>query len=134
MESGYERHGDFKIKIDKNVILIDAWGPWNQEFFTQFHRQLYLAVHQLTVDIYGALVVIHGQGLPVNDAIDDHIAFLRQGNVRALAVDLSCCSTAGLSKDVFSKIYTQSELNFEFFDDNQAAKKWLTQQLTSADN
>ena len=132
MHNRYNSHGDFKIEIDKDVIVIDAWGPWNQEFFTQFHQQLYTVVHQLTVDIYGALVVIHGQGLPVNDAIDEHIAFLSQGNVTALAVDLSCCSTAGLSQDVFSKIYTQSKLNFKFFDDNQAAKAWLAQQLSAA--
>ncbi len=132
MQSAYECHGDFKITTEHNILMIDVWGPWNQEFFTQFHQQLYIAVHQLPMDIYAVLVSMHGQALPVRDAIDNHIEFISQGNALATAIDLSGCTTAGLSKDLFGKIYTQSNLNHAFFDDKESARTWLFEQLESA--
>lgn len=124
MDENFASHGYFSMKSEHNLLIIDAYGPWNKELFTELHQQLYVAVHKLQVNNYGLLVVLHGQALPVKEAIDYHIEFIKQGNPVAIAIDLSKCSSAGLSEDVFSYIYKESDLPHSFFNGYDIARHW----------
>ncbi|MFD2167864.1 hypothetical protein ACFSJY_16545 [Thalassotalea euphylliae] len=126
----YEAHGNVDIIVDDNVIMIDAAGPWNDEFFPELHQQLALAVQHVDVNNYGVVLNVSGSAIASPASIEAHAKFVEQGRAKAVAVNMSECTSASISETLFAKVYRGAGLKYEFFLDSASAIAWINEQLS----
>ena len=123
-------HGKTKISIEENIIVIQSEGPWNNEYFKTLHQEILLAVSRLNTDHYGVLLLPIGETISVAEALDYHMDFLKQGNVKAIAINLENSHIPNTTERLCRKVYEQIGINFQFFSSNDSAKEWLKTTLS----
>lgn len=111
------------------MLHLVAEGPWNKEIFQSLHVDFQQAFRQIDINNYVVLVEFLGEAIMVGEVYQEHVEFIKKGNAKAIAVDLSKCTTASLSKQIFTNLYRDGGLKAGFFDNNQAARAWLSEQL-----
>ncbi len=111
-------------------MIIDASGPWNMEYFTQLHLSLNEAAKNINIKHYGVLLRLSGQAIAVEGGLEIHSKFVSKSNVKAMALDFSCCESSPISKKLFTKAYNLANIHFEIFDNGDDAKEWLVDALS----
>lgn len=129
MSNSFKAHGKFTIEASKHILLVDVEGPWNVEFVTQLHLEVIEKIKKVDVNNFAVLLLPRGDALSVNDAINYHTAFIKQAKNKVIAVNLSASSMPLLTKELLEKVYKTAEMKHAFFNDTDAAKSWIFQQL-----
>jgi hypothetical protein len=129
MFSAFVAHGKTEIKIKDNIIIIRSIGPWNVEYFRDLHQEVIAATSQVNINNYAILLVPIGEALGVAEAIDYHVDFIKQGNAKAVAINLANSDIPNTTKNLCSKAYELSGLNYQFFSSDESATEWLQQLL-----
>jgi hypothetical protein len=132
MAINYSVHGSSFVDVEQAILIIEAIGPWNNEFFDSFHQQLGEAIKELKVDTYGALVKPKGEAVIGQDAFEKHLAFLSQAKTSCIAVNLALCDTHQITKSILGKLYTRAGIVHKFFNNDQDAKAWLNSKLDNS--
>jgi hypothetical protein len=129
MVAKFIAHGNTEIIMEGNIIVIRCVGPWNIEYFHRLHQDILTAVSQVDINNYGVLFLPISEAICVAEAIDYHVDFLKQGNAKAIAVNLTGSEVPNITKDLCQKAYEQAGLNFQFFYSDESAKAWLQHHL-----
>ena len=124
-------HGKLDIKIENNLIIIEAQGPWNIEYLQYLHQQLLSSVAKVDVDNYGILISPIDDAISVKEGFEYHLNFIRHATVKAVAVNLARCTSPLMTENICRKLYGEAEINHSFFTDETAARTWLNSQLQS---
>jgi len=125
MQVDFEPHGECHINIVDDIIVIEAKGPWNIEFIRELHRRLANVASQFEENNTYLLIRLIGQALAGEKEIDEHIKFIGRRRATAVALDLSECQTAQISKEIFTRIYMVTEQKHQCFTDKSDAIAWL---------
>jgi len=125
-------HGTLELTIEDNMILIEAVGPWNIEYIDYLHQQLLWAVTQVDYNNYGVLFSPKGEAISVEAGLEYHADFIRQGNTKAIALNLAHCTTSLLTENLFNKLYRSANIKHAFFDNAFDARLWLEKELKTA--
>ena len=131
MSSQFSSHGICDFSVSKNIITIDAKGPWNLEFFHQMHQDLWhIICNQVNRECYSIFLILRGDALATSDGLDFHLAQVSRGSAKAIAIDLTYCASPTMTKETFSKLYTAAKLKNKAFNNNEEeAYLWLKQQM-----
>ena len=123
-------HGSCSFLVEGNIIIIDATGPWNLEFFKQMHRELVaIILNQVDRHNFAILLVLKGDSLAVKDGLDYHLNAVKTGATKALALNTSLSNAPQTTENIFKAVYDQAGLINKSFDTIDAAKAWLKTQL-----
>lgn len=125
MEELFKPHGSSVIYTEGNILVIDAEGPWNDEFFLKFHAELIEIAKELDINNYATLIMPRGEALGVQDGLERHVAFVRKSGSKALAICLKHSSIPDISRFMCTKMYDQVGIEYQFFDEEDDAKVWL---------
>lgn len=125
MNKKFATHGQYKILLEGNIVIIEAEGPWNGEFFVNMHRSLAEQVSKLNTDNYALLVVLKGEAVATYDSIQVHNKYVRAGNTKAIAISLEYCETPSIAQTLFQRVYEENNLPHQFFSESASAKEWL---------
>jgi len=125
----FSAHGKTHICIEGNIIIIECVGPWNIEYFKELHSEIIEAVQKVDRDNYAFLLIPRGEAICTHETIDFHIDFIRQGNNKAVAVNLSQSEVPNTTESICRTAYQGAGLTFKFFDCNEQAKTWLMTKL-----
>lgn len=125
-------HGTLALAIEDSIILIEAVGPWNIEYIDYLHEKLRWAVTQVDFNNYGVLVTPKGEAISVEAGLEYHAEFIRQGNTKAIALNLGYCTTPLLTENLFTKIYQSAGIKYAFFDNAFDARLWLEKELNDS--
>jgi hypothetical protein len=129
MVATFIAHGKTEIIIEGNIIVIRCIGPWNIEYFHRLHQDIINAVSQVDIHNYAVLLIPLNEAICVAEAIDYHVDFLKQGNAKAIAVNLIGSDVPNITKELCQKAYEQAGLNYQFFYSDESAKAWLEHHL-----
>lgn len=131
MKAEFIAHGKCDFTVEDNIIIIDATGPWNLEFFQQMHRDLSEIILR-DVDFYNfaILLVLKGDSFATQEGLDYHLNLVRKGPTKALALNSALSNAAPITQSVFKKIYDQANLANQNFESTESAKAWLRTKLT----
>ncbi|MDP7593260.1 MAG: hypothetical protein QF552_11335 [Litorilituus sp.] len=121
----FSTHGKFTISIDGNIVIIEAEGPWNNEFFINMHRSLATQVSKIDASNFALLVILTGEGVATFDSLKIHSKYVKAGSAKAIAINVGRCDTPFITKVIFEKVYKKNNLPHQFFNDNADAKEWL---------
>jgi hypothetical protein len=125
-------HGRCKITVDNNIIIIDALGPWNLEFFEILHTNLHQTVQDnFKNKNYGIVVLLRGETLTTHEGLKYHLYKVRQGNAKAIAINMIHSAYALTTQMQFEAVYNKAGLKNKFFSDTSSAKRWINNVLLS---
>lgn len=127
--STFLAHGNYQLSVEKNMVIVEAEGPWNNEFLTDLHNEFRKKIEQVDINNYAVLVIPIGEALAIGQAIYQHAEFVKQGNAKAIAIDLSNSTTPLSTETMFTKVYNEEEINHAFFTDRDTAIAWLAKQI-----
>lgn len=129
MKPSFNAHGKFNIQASEHILLVDLVGPWNIEFVEQLHLEVMEKIKGVNIDNFGVLLIPRGEALSVKEAINFHIAFIKQAKNKAIAVNLEFSTIPYLTQELLENIYSAAGMTYAFFSDNESAKAWLAEQL-----
>ncbi len=118
-------HGMLQVSVDNNLVSIEIEGPCNTEFFHEMAEKLSAVRQQVDINNYTALIILHGEALATQDAMQYFTQYLKTISARAVAVNLQHVSTPILTEQICYQAYQEAGINHQFFDDNASAIKWL---------
>jgi len=130
MSSQFIPHGKCNIAVEDNLLIVEIEGPWNIEFIQNMHASLLKASQHVDINNYGILLILHGETLAVQEAIDYHVEFIQQVNTKALAINLAHSNIPSMTKQMCEKIYRTVNFPSQYFTDTPSAKEWLQSQLS----
>ena len=122
-------HGEHSIQLDNNIVYVESTGPWNIEYFQQLHVELPNLIAQIPSQRYVVCLTLIGDAIPVKEAIAFHIEYLKTRPVLAVALDMSKCTSKVITQKILSDIYRCANIQHQFFENGEAAKKWLIEVL-----
>ena len=131
MKAEFIPHGKCSYTVENNIVIIDATGPWNLEFFKQMHRELSdIILHDVDYHNFAILLELKGDSFAAQDGLDYHLHLVKQGPTKALALNSALSNASCITQSVFKKVYDQAGLANQSFNSTEAAKAWLRTQLS----
>jgi hypothetical protein len=128
----FASHGQCQFTLDNNIIIIDAEGPWNVEFFKQMHANLQQVVLENFINInYGIIVILKGETLATQEGLDYHLYKVKHGTAKAIAINMIHSSFALTTQLEFEAVYNKAGIKNKFFNNTSTAKHWLESELVS---
>jgi hypothetical protein len=122
-------HGSFIVTRCGNVMLTQAYGPWNRECVDG----LVLDYRDKSIDMHGSnwgdIVVLEGESLLTPDAeslLAERISAVRHLGLTHLALVLESSLVKSTTRNQLDVVYRQTGVDFSFFDTYEEAKVWLT--------
>lgn len=129
MASPFLAHGKTAISVNDNIITIKTTGPWNVEYFTSLHFDIVASIQKYTLTDYSVLLVPYGEAIGVSEIMDYHVNFLKQGNTKVIAIDLSSCETPNSTESLCRMAYEAANIEHEFFNNNTEALAWIKKKM-----
>lgn len=130
MKAEFIAHGKCHYTVDDNIIVVDAVGPWNLEFFQQMHRELSeIILRDVDFNNFAMLLILRGDSFATQDGLEYHLKLVKHGPTKALAINSAPSNAASITQSIFKKIYDKANLENEQFDSTEAAKAWLRTKL-----
>lgn len=118
-------HGSINITLDNDLLTIDIGGPCNIEFFESMTVELALFRPQLNMNNFTSLVILRDEALATPEAMKYFTNYLKNVQVRAVAINLEYADTPSMTQAICKKAYTDSGVKHRFFFDNLSANLWL---------
>ncbi len=132
MKQKFEAHGSVELRRHGRILEVEGTGPWNLESLSQSGQQAIPLLDQLSGSPWAVMVVLHGECIYVHDAAKRLSNIIREEKSlgrMATAILVNDCHSPNFAKSHLSQIYTAGGETFEFFDDIDLARHWLTRQL-----
>ncbi len=130
MKAEFIAHGKCSYTIEDNIVMIDATGPWNLEFFKKMHRELSdIILNDVDFHNFAILLILKGDSFATQDGLDYHLHLVKQGPTKALALNSTLSNASQITQSVFKKVYDKAGLENQNFDTTEAAIRWLKSKL-----
>lgn len=130
MKAEFIAHGKCSYTIEDNIVIIDATGPWNLEFFKKMHRELSdIILNDVDFHNFAILLILKGDSFATQDGLDYHLHLVKQGPTKALALNSTLSNASQITQSVFKKVYDKAGLENQNFDTTEAAICWLKSKL-----
>lgn len=120
----FKQHGKSSITLNAPVLEIQLTGPFNLEFFEQLHAELREYSPEASPLV---LLMLSGETLMDKQALNSHIEFWQQYNIKAVAVCLESCASLIVTQCVFEHIFEEAMTFHRFFQQNTEARTWLAE-------
>ena len=130
MKRQFRPHGHCDFNVENNIILILAYGPWNDEYFEELHQKLSESVGLVDYNNFAVYIEAHGEAIAMQGGIEKHRQFISGSPVKAVAVNLGNCTTKSITEALSRKIYQSCNITHDFFTDKDNALAWLDEKLT----
>jgi len=120
-------HGEYRIVNEKNMLLVEAKGPFNSEIVANYAADMELAVQQVVAP-WVQLIILHQEALFTPDA--ERQMYRTISKRKALGMSASAIVIIGASARFaielqISGIYNDLQVRHQYFDNQKAARDWL---------
>lgn len=118
----FKQHGKSSITLNAPVLEVTLTGPFNLGFFERLHVDLGQYSSEVSPLV---LLMLSGEALIDKQAINSHIEFWQQYNIKAVAICLESCVSSIVTQCVFEHIFEEAMVYHHFFQQNIDARAWL---------
>lgn len=124
----FAEHGEFEVKVEDNILFVDATGPFNEELVKQYEKCLELCIQKLEKAKWNQIISLHKYSLFTPEAEHKLTQTLKNRKERGLVASVVVLhNTEGesLIKAQMSRCYESADIRFEFASSIDDAKKSL---------
>lgn len=127
----YLAHGEYKITIKQNLLILDAKGPFNLEYVNKLIDGIAKTAPHMHKD-WGQLTIFHNDSIFVPEAfnaVKDSMKARENAGLKCLAIVLVKAQCSFIIKNQITDIYQSTNLPFKFFEEVELAEQWLRERL-----
>ncbi len=128
----FAAHGSYKVKVEGNILIIDAIGPFNEKIVEQYENDINTSIEQFDNQPWMTLVIYHGNGIFTPSAEKECIRMTkfraRHGMIANASVIINSVH-ADLQHMQLNRIYKSANVPAHVFSDVCNAKLWLSNVL-----
>ncbi|EPJ51551.1 MAG: hypothetical protein OFPI_17070 [Osedax symbiont Rs2] len=120
-------HGEYRVDIQQNLLIVEAKGPFNKEVVKQYALEMQHAVQKMQSP-WGQLIIMHQDSLftPEAEKLMHKSARARKlSGLYACAIVLVETTVRFAIEHQVSNIYRRADIAHDFFDCEQQARAWL---------
>jgi hypothetical protein len=124
----FEQHGTFKLNVEKNILYVDAKGPFNDQFILKYSIAIEDHIRSLEHSDWSQIVVLHELSLytpQAEQALIKSAIDRRKRGLVDIAFVLKDTKSTFLIQIQLSRCYSEGGVNHQFFDTQAQAKEWL---------
>lgn len=124
------QHGSHSLACDGGVLIVNAWGPWNEEAIAIFQRDMEQALSQLPPR-WAFLCYLHGEALLTPEAeveLVRVVAWRRQRGMSAMAIVTDDVTGESIVHAQLLRVYEAASVSSNFFTTEGEALSWLAAQ------
>ena len=125
-------HGSYDIKIEDNILIVNARGPFNELLVQQFDRDIKGSIEHFKGKVWGSLVTYYGNGIFTPEAEEELVSITRYRVKHGMIVNASVfleSQHADLQQMQLRRVYQSCNVTFHSFSDSDSAKQWLQRYL-----
>lgn len=122
-------HGVFEVKIEGELLLVDATGPFNEELLIQYENALESCIQNLEISKWNQVITLHQLSLFTPEAeqlLTNTIINRKSRGLMACVIILKDVEGESLIKAQMSRCYNRAGVKHNFITSVQDAHKWLT--------
>jgi len=124
----FMEHGVFEVRIEGNLLLVDATGPFNEELIIQYERALEACIHTLEVSQWNQVITLHQLSLFTPEAeqiLTNTVINRKSRGLKACAIVLMNVEGESLIKNQMSRCYDHASVKHNYTTSIHDANKWL---------
>lgn len=124
-------HGHFDVSLEDNILVIDAFGPFNEQAVHNYESKLKQILNDLEGKQWSQITIVHGFSLGTGIAekeLTESIKYRKSIGLEAAAVVLENVEGLSLMKTQLGRCYVECGIPFKFFEEFSIAKNWLNEQ------
>ena len=113
----FTEHGVFEVKIEDNILLVDATGPFNEELIIQYEKALESCINILETSKWNQIITLHQFSLFTPEAeqrLTQSLKNRRSRRLVACVVVLKNIEGESLIKEQMSRCYKCAGVKHEF--------------------
>ena len=133
--SKFRPHGALSVNTEGRVLVMRAQGPWNAEFSQLYGETVQAKEQELSGAPWVLLGIVSDEGVHPPDSFAVQLEIIRahqkQGRV-GTAIIFRYQDSPLIARRVFEKLYNEAGEPHAFFDDEAAARQWLSERLIAA--
>lgn len=132
----FKEHGLFEVKVEGDLLLVDATGPFNEELLIKYENALESCIQRLEVSTWNQVITLHQLSLFTPEAeqlLTNTVINRRSRGLIACAIVLSNVEGESLIKAQMSRCYTRAGVKHVFISSIHDANKWLATYENSAE-
>jgi len=121
-------HGDYIVTRCGEVMLTQAYGPWNGECVEGFvldYRSKSMVMHG---GVWSDIVLVEGESLLIPDAeikLQERISAVRHLGLRHSALVIGASTVKSTSRMQLDSIFSKTGLEYGIFEEYDQAKAWI---------
>ena len=126
----FEEHGIFEIKVEGNLLLVDATGPFNEELIIHYKKSIESCIQKLEVSQWKQIITLHQMSLftpEAEEALTQTLINRKNRSLVACGVVIADVDGKTLVKEQMSRCYQRAEVKYQYFNSINEAKNWLNQ-------
>jgi hypothetical protein len=123
----FSEHGVFEVKVENQILLVDATGPFNEELIIQYEKALESCIKSLEASEWKQIITLHDFSLFTPEAekkLTKTLINRRSKGLIACAVVLIKVEAEYLIKAQMSRCYNRADIKHVFTTSLNEAKKW----------
>lgn len=120
-------HGEYRISLEDNLLLVEAKGPFNSEIVVNYAADMEWAVKQVVAP-WAQLIILHQEGLFTPNAekqMYSTISARKELGLSASAIVIIGASARFAMEMQISRIYNDLQVKHQYFDSEKEAREWL---------
>lgn len=123
----FSEHGIFEVKVEGQLLLVDATGPFNEELILQYEKALETCIKTLEVSEWKQIITLHDFSLFTPEAekkLTQTLINRKSRGLIACAVVFINVEAEYLIKAQMSRCYNHAGIKHVFTSSINEAKKW----------
>ncbi|WP_369433847.1 hypothetical protein [Psychromonas sp. MME1] len=129
-------HGTLHFELVNNILMIEGCGPWNKEAMILSLSNANVVQRLRTHEKWGVIVTLNGDPIHTPEAAEllvEYVKYDKQNGRIATALILTDCTAPALGQRHLSDLYNQAGEAYQFFNNINDAKMWMTSILAQAE-
>lgn len=121
-------HGIFEVKIEDDILFVDATGPFNEELLIKYEKALESCIKNLEASSWNQIIILHENSLFTPDAeqkLTQTLINRKSRGLTASVVVLDGIEGESILKMQMSRCYKYAGVDYEFTTSVYDAKKWI---------
>lgn len=124
----FTEHGSYSIEHHGDCIVVDATGPFNEQVVVRYKNELQEMMQGLDGRKWQQIIIMNEMSIFIPEAesvLCKTIELRKQHGLASLAVVYGDKLCNGIINEQLSRCYLIYDIQYEFFDNIEKAKKWL---------
>lgn len=121
-------HGSYVIEQQKNILLVDAQGPFNEVTAEKYHQDIKQVTESMSGEPWGSLITFRGNSIFTPEAeqqLKETTQYRQKKGMIAIAVVILNSAYADMQQMQLQRIYHDCEIAFHVFSNSNSASDWL---------